>query len=81
MDSVACKYDDEYFCSRGEAVAGGAIGFGLIGAGVGALVKTERWAPVALEALGPSAPRESGLAPRLRALPHGGVELGVAFGF
>ena len=81
VDPVACKYDQSYFCSRGEAVAGGAIGFGLIGAGAGALVRTDRWTPVALEALGPAVPRASGVAPLLRPLPHGGVEVGVAFGF
>jgi hypothetical protein len=80
-DPVACKYDDNYSCSRGEAVAASAFGFGLVGTGIGALVKTDRWTPVALDALGPAAPRASGLAPRLRVLPHGGLELGVALGF
>jgi hypothetical protein len=68
-------------CSRGEAVAYGVLGFGALGTGIGALIKTDRWTPVALDALAPPAPRVSGLAPRLRALPRGGVELAVAFGF
>jgi hypothetical protein len=37
-------------CSRGEAVAEGAMGFGLIGAGVGALIKSDRWSAVRLRA-------------------------------
>lgn len=81
VDPVACEFDYDYMCSRGEAVAYGALGFGAIGAGVGALIKTDRWTPVALDSLAPPAPRVSGLVPRLRALPRGGVELGVAVGF
>jgi hypothetical protein len=81
VDPVACEYDYNYECSRGEALALYGVAFGGIGAGVGALVKTDRWTPVALDALGPPAPRVSGVAPRLRALPSGGVELGLAIGF
>ena len=81
VDPVACEYDYDYACSRGEAVAYTALGSGVLGAGIGALVKTERWTPVALDALPPPAPRVSGLAPRLRVLPRGGVEFGVAVGF
>jgi hypothetical protein len=81
VDPVACEYDYDYMCSRGEAVAYGALGFGAIGAGVGALIKTERWTPVALDALAPPPPRVSGVSPQLRVLPRGGVALGVAVGF
>ena len=81
VDPVACEYDYNYDCSRGEALALYGVALGGIGAGVGALVKTDRWTPVALDALGPPAPRVSGVAPRLRALPSGGVELGLAIGF
>ena len=81
VDPVACKYDYDYACSRGEAVAYSGLGSGAIGAGIGALIKTERWTPVAVDALAPPAPRVSGLAPRLRMLPRGGVELAVAVGF
>ena len=81
VDPVACKYDIDYECSRGAAVALGVGTFGAIGAGVGALVKTDKWTPVALDALAPPPPRVSGLTPRLRVLPRGGVELGVAVGF
>jgi hypothetical protein len=81
VDPIACEYDDSYFCSRGGAVAAGGIGFGLIGTGVGALVKTDRWMPLAIDALGPPAPRVSGVAPRLRALPRAGVGLELAVGF
>jgi hypothetical protein len=80
VDPVACQYDDTYFCSRGEAVALGAGTFGVIGAGVGALVKTERWTPIALDALAPPQAHVSGIVPQLRALP-GGIGLGLAVGF
>lgn len=81
VDPVACKYDLNYECSRGAALALGGATLGALGAGVGALVKTERWTPVALDALAPPAPRVSGMAPRLRVLPHGGVALGLTVGF
>jgi hypothetical protein len=81
VDPVACKYDYNYECSRGAAVALGAGTFGAIGAGIGALAKVDQWTPVALDALAQKAPRVSGMVPRVRALPRGGVELGVAVGF
>jgi hypothetical protein len=78
----SCDYmNSTEFCSRGEAIAYSTLGFGAIGAGVGALIKTDRWTPVALDALAPPAPRVSGMKPRLRVLPGGGVGLGIAFGF
>ena len=58
-----------------------ALGMGAVGAGIGALIKTDSWTPVALDALAPPAPRVSGIAPQLRALPGGGVGLAVAVGF
>jgi len=82
IDPHTCdSYYTSTFCSRGEAYAAGILAMGGIGAGVGALVKTDRWTPVALDALGPPAPRVSGVTPRLRALPRGGVELALAVGF
>ena len=81
VDPVACQYDYNYECSRGEALAIYGVGMGAVGAGIGALVKTERWTPVAIDALAPPPARVSGLTPRLRALPRGGVELGLAVGF
>jgi hypothetical protein len=81
VDPVACTYDNNYECSRGAALALGGATFGAIGAGVGALVKTERWTPVALDALAPPPARVSGVKPRIRALPHGGIGLAVALGF
>ncbi len=81
VDPVACKYDYNYECSRGSALAIYGFGTAALGAGVGALIKTDRWTPVALDALAPPAPRVSGVAPRLRVLPGGGLALGVAIGF
>ena len=72
---------DVYYCSRGEAVAVSTLAFGGLGAGIGALVRTDKWTPVALDALASPAPRVSAMAPRLRLLPSGGVEVGVAIGF
>src|SRR4029453_1841086 len=82
IDPNTCdSYYTSTFCSRGEAYAAGILVMGGIGAGVGALIKTDRWTPVALDALGPPAPRVSGVAPRLRALPRAGVGLEFAVGF
>ena len=50
VDPNDCGYYSSHFCSRGEAVAGGALGFAALGAGVGALVKSDRWSPVLLGA-------------------------------
>jgi hypothetical protein len=81
VDPVACEYDYNYECSRGEALALYGVSMAAAGAGIGALVKTDRWTPVALDALAPPPPRVSGIAPQLRALPGGGVGLGIAVGF
>jgi hypothetical protein len=81
VDPVACQYDIDYECSRGEALAlyGGTMA--AVGAGVGALVKRDVWTPVALDALAPPPARVSGVAAQLRLLPRGGVALGLAVGF
>jgi len=80
VDPVRCELDSDYFCSRGEAVALGGVAFGAIGVAVGALVKTDVWTPVALEALGPPPPPVGRVEPRLHVVP-GGVSLGVAVWF
>jgi hypothetical protein len=41
--------------SRGEALAIYGLGSAALGAGIGALIKTDRWTPVALDTLGPPA--------------------------
>lgn len=81
VDPVACEYDVDYTCSRGQAITFGVLGFGVVGATVGGLVKTDRWTPVALDTLAPPAPRAGRVSPQLRALPQGGVTFGVAVGF
>jgi uncharacterized membrane protein len=48
-------------CSRAEAIVIGALAGALIGGTIGFFVKHERWAPVALEAVG--APRDVSRAP------------------
>jgi hypothetical protein len=80
VDPELCKVDDSYFCSRGEAVAAGGLITGGIGAGFGALVKTDRWLPVALDALGASAGGGGRVRPEVRATP-GGLALGVSVRF
>ena len=79
VDPERCHFDDNYFCSRGEAVAAGGLVMGGIGAGVGALVKTDRWLPVALDALGPAA-GEGRVRPAVRASADG-LALGVSVRF
>lgn len=52
VDERTCHYDDSTsFCSRGAALAGGISGGTLLGAGIGALVKTDRWQAVSLDRL------------------------------
>jgi len=81
VDSDLCKVNENVLCSRGEALALYGISLAGTGAGIGALIKTDRWTPVALEALAPPPPRVSGVVPRVRALPGGGVGLSLAVGF
>ncbi len=55
VDPVLCEVNENVLCSRGEAlVLYGLTSTGLA-AGIGALIKTDRWSPVALDALGPPA--------------------------
>jgi hypothetical protein len=80
VDPGRCQFDDNYFCSRGGAVAlMGATSAG-IGALVGAAFRKDVWTPVGIDALGPPPARvsEAGLA--LRAVP-GGVSLGLSVRF
>ncbi len=82
----ATTYDDEECdfgpgCSRAVAGVGTGLVLGGAGAGVGALITTDRWTPVAIDTLAPPAPRVTGFAPLLRVLPAGGVSLGLALGF
>jgi hypothetical protein len=51
VDDDLCDWDEETYCSRGEALAAGVAGGGLLGAGIGALIKTDRWQAVAIDEL------------------------------
>ena len=65
VDPVRCEFDDNYACSRGEAV--GLMGSELmaaIGGGVGSLVRKDVWTPVGLDALGPPPARRHELGRR-----------------
>ena len=75
VDPVRCEFDDNYACSRGEAL--GLMGgtFGAVGAGIGALVRKDVWTPVGLDALGPPPVRVT-----LAAGP-GGLALGLSVRF
>jgi hypothetical protein len=80
VDPERCQFDDNYFCSRGEALAAGGLVLGGMGAGVGALVRTDTWLPVALDALGPSAAGGGRIRPEVRASSDG-LALGVCVRF
>ena len=47
VDPDFCSLDDPNFCSRGEAMLAATLVFGGIGAGIGALIRTERWTRLA----------------------------------
>jgi hypothetical protein len=53
VDPVLCEVNENVLCSRGEAIAVYGLTSAALGAGIGALIKTDRWTPVALDALGP----------------------------
>jgi hypothetical protein len=55
VDPELCKVNENVLCSRGDAFAVYGIGLTVTGAGVGALIKTDKWTPVALDTLGPPA--------------------------
>ncbi len=78
VDPATCdSYSSDTFCSRGEAVAAGSLGFAVIGALVGHIVKTERWQNVSVEAL---APRSSDASSRPRGrLAAAGLAVTVRF--
>jgi hypothetical protein len=48
VDPNDCGENSDNLCSRGEAIGGLALVGAGLGAGVGALIKTERWAPIAV---------------------------------
>jgi hypothetical protein len=50
VDESYCGGESGNFCSREEAVIGGTLVSAGLGAGIGALFKTDRWAPVTLGA-------------------------------
>jgi hypothetical protein len=56
VDPVLCEVNENVLCSRGEAILVYGLGTTAIRAGVGALIKTDRWTPVALDAFGPPSP-------------------------
>jgi hypothetical protein len=80
VDPVRCEFDDNYFCSRGEAL--GLMGgtFAVVGVGVGAVVRKDVWMPVGLDALGPPPARVTLAGPGLKVVP-GGLALGVSVRF
>jgi hypothetical protein len=64
VDPVLCEQNENVMCNRAESLAYTGAGFAALGLGIGALVKTDTWTPVALDALEGRAARESrGAAP------------------
>jgi len=80
VDPVRCEFDDNYFCSRGGAVAAMGGTSAATGAGIGALVRKDVWMPVGLDSLGPPPARVTLRGSGLRVVP-GGLALGVAVRF
>jgi hypothetical protein len=80
VDPVRCEFDNNYACSRGEALALTGGFSAAVGAGIGALVRKDVWMPVGLDALGPPPARVTLSGPGLRVAP-GGLALGVSLGF
>ena len=80
VDPVRCEFDDNYACSRGEAVAVTGGFWAATGAGIGALVKRDVWTPVGLDALGPPPARVGRAGLGLHAL-RGGVSLDLSVRF
>jgi hypothetical protein len=56
VDPVLCEVNENVLCSRGEAILVYGLTSTAMGAGIGALIKTDRWTPVALDAFGPPSP-------------------------
>ncbi len=81
VDEVLCEFNENVLCTRTDALITYGLGGAATGALIGVFVKKDRWTPVVLDALGPPMPRVSGLSPQLRALPGGGVALGLTIGF
>jgi hypothetical protein len=72
VDDRRCHDENQVvFCSRGEALAGGLMGGALMGAGIGALVKTDHWQPIAIDRL------RVGLAPLRPTAGRGGLTLAL----
>lgn len=80
VDPALCELNENVSCSRGEAIADYALGGAAVGVAIGAFVRTDRWTPVALEALAPPAPRAARSGPVVRAV-RGGMALGYAIRF
>jgi hypothetical protein len=53
VDPVLCEVNENVLCSRSEAILTYGLGSLVIGGVVGALIKTDQWTPVALDAFGP----------------------------
>ena len=52
VDPNNCGYYSDNFCSREKALLGGVVGGGGLGAGIGALIKSDRWSRVTVNATG-----------------------------
>ena len=65
VDSNNCGDESDNFCSRGEAIGAGSFTFALLGTGIGALIKSERWGRITFT---PERPRVGHNQPGFRVL-------------
>lgn len=80
VDPERCEFDDNYFCSRGGAIAAMGGTFAGLGALTGSLIKKDVWTPVALDALGPPGKGVARAKLGLRTV-SGGVALALSVQF
>jgi hypothetical protein len=80
VDPGRCEFDDNYYCSRGGALAEMTAISAAMGTGIGALFEKDVWTPVWLDALGPPRARLEQPGLSLRAA-DGALSIGLTVRF